>query len=181
MEKRFFKDFVIIIGIVLLIAFAIRVFYLYQDSQEVAKHSRYKEIALKDTLLNKIHKIEKSIKDRKQFTFTVEKDPLEQNLIVKTNKDLEQQWKQEIEKMVRLESTIIPEDGDKLAAIAHKGKTRLYKIGDNFVRGKILDIRQGEITYSYFGQNKTMKLKKIPPKPKELTKEKDKKRREYNW
>ena len=145
--------------------------------------NKHKKIALSDDLLKKIQSIEKSIVDRKKFVFTVEKDPLEQNLIVKTQKDLEKQWREEVERMVRLESTIIPVNGQKMASIAYNGKSYLYKIGDTFVNGKkIIDIQEGEVRYSFQGVNKVMNLQKIPARPAEITKKvSSNKQRAYNW
>ena len=128
-----------------------------------------------------INKIDKSIKDRKNFVFTVTKDPLEQHLIVKTKKDLEKQWLKEVKNMYRLEYTMIAEDGTKLAAVAHGGKTKIYKIGDDFLNGKVLDIQNGKMVYSYYDTKKVMKVKKIPPKPVELLDSKHRKNNEINW
>jgi hypothetical protein len=148
-------------------------------------------MALSDQLLQKIQKIDSSIQDRKNFVFTVVKDPLEQNLIVKTQKDLEQQWREEVERMVRLAMTIIPLEGEKEAAIEYNGQTKLYKIGDKFdlgegfakgAQGEITDIRAGEISYTINGKSMDMHLKPIPPKPAKLkTDNKAKTIREYNW
>ncbi|MCK4312563.1 MAG: hypothetical protein KAW88_07495 [Candidatus Cloacimonetes bacterium] len=183
MEKKYLKDFVIALIVILFISFGIKNYNLYNKVKEIPSESKYRKIALSEQLLVQIHNIEKSIKDRKQFVFTVTKDPLEQNLIVKTIKDLEKQWREEVENMIRLESTIVPEKGKKRAAISYKGKTIIYTIGDEFVSGKIIDIREGELTYLNHGQTGILKLQKLPEKPKEIlqTTKKSKKSREYNW
>ncbi len=132
--------------------------------------------------MSKIQEIEESIQDRKDFQFTVTKDPLEQNLIVKTQRDLEKQWREEVESMVRLESTIVPQKGEKMASIAYQGKSRIYRVGDTFIKGKIEDIHLGEIIYSYQGLTKTLSVQKIPPKPKEITQQPTaNKERAINW
>ena len=181
MEQKYLKDFVISMVVILLVAFAIKDYYLYQKIRVVPSESKYKKLALSEKLLRQIQNIETSIQDRKKFVFTVTKDPLEQNLIVKTKKDLEKQWREKVEKMVRLESTIVPQHGSKRAAISFQGKTKIYKIGDKFVRGTIEDIKDGEVIYSYNGKKGTLKVQKIPPKPKEIRATKNKKNREYNW
>ncbi len=181
MEQKYIKDFVIAVVVLLLLAFAIKDYYLYLKTDEVPDESKYKKIALSEDLLGKIKNIERSINDRKQFVFSVTKDPLEQNLIVKTKQDLEKQWREEVENMVRLESTIIPEYGDKLASVSYKGSSTMYKIGDDFMKGKITDILPGEILYSYKGSTVSLKTQKIPPKPVEISTKKSKKSREYNW
>ncbi|MBC8527244.1 MAG: hypothetical protein ISS28_03665 [Candidatus Cloacimonetes bacterium] len=181
MEQKYIKDFVIALVVILLISFGIKDYYLYNNVKEIKKESKYKEIALGEQLLNQIQNIENSIQDRKQFVFTITKDPLEQHLIVRTQKDLEKQWREKVENMIRLESTIIPENGPKMAAIAYGGKTEIYKIGDKFENGEIVDIREGEITYAYHGKIGILKIQQIPPKPVEISDKKSKKHREYNW
>ena len=182
MDYKYLKDFVIVLVVILAIAFGIQNYTLHNKVDKVPQHSKYKGIALSEDLLGKIHNIENTIKDRKDFVFNVIKDPLEQNLIVKTKKDLEKQWREEVENMVRLESTILPQKGKKMASIAHGGKSRLYQVGDVFIKGKIVDIMEGEILYTYQGTTRTMKLQKIPPKPEEIsTRVTQNKKREYNW
>ncbi|RLC50230.1 MAG: hypothetical protein DRZ79_04730 [Candidatus Cloacimonadota bacterium] len=181
MEQKYLKDFVISMVVILLLAFAIKDYYLYQKVRVIPSESKYKKLALSVKLLKQIQNIETSIQDRKEFVFTVTKDPLEQNLIVKTKKDLEKQWREKVAKMVRLESTIVPQHGSKRAAISYDGKTKIYKVGDKFVSGVIEDIKDGEIVYSYKGKKGILKVQKIPPKPKEIRTSKNKKNREYNW
>jgi len=181
MENKYLKDFVIALVVILILAFGINDYYLKKAVSKVPEESKYKKIALSDVLLGKIHEIERSIQDRKKFVFTVVKDPLEQNLIVRTKKDLEKLWQEEIENTVRLEATIIPEFGDKLASISYKGETKHYKIGENFEFGKITDIRPGEVSYQFKGTNGVLALSKLPPKPVEIRDQKSQKNREYNW
>lgn len=181
MENKYLKDFVIALVVILILAFAINDYYLKKSVSQIPSQSKYKEIALSDELLERIHEIELSIQDRKKFVFTVVKDPLEQNLIVRTKQDLEKIWQEEIENTVRLEATIIPEFGDKLASISYQGETKHYKIGDRFEFGKITDIRPGEISYQYNGANGVLALSKLPPKPVEIRDGKSQKNREYNW
>ena len=168
MEEKYLKDLVIALIVILLIVLGVKCNSLYSDIKVVPVVSKYRKLALSEDLFNQIQNIENSIQDRKEFVFTVTKDPLEQNLIVKTIKDLEKQWRMEVERMVRLESTIVPEVGRKMAAISHKGKTKLYSIGDNFFYGKITDIRKGKIVYSYKGKDNILALQKLPDKPEAI-------------
>jgi len=182
MEHKYLKDFVISIGVLLILAYGTASYFLFNKVNKVPKESEYKKVALKKHLLDKINKIDLSIKDRKSFVFTVTKDPLEQHLIVKTKKDLEKQWREEVNNMVRLEYTMVVEDGSKMASVAYKGKSSTYKIGDDFFHGKILDVQNGKLIYTYYDQKKVMNLSKIPPKPIELQKNfKPNKNNEYNW
>lgn len=184
MEEKYLKDFVIALVVIFLVVLIVKDLNLYSKVKVIPVNSKYEKLALGEQLLERIQEIETSIKDRKSFVFTVTKDPLEQNLIVKTIKDLELQWKEDVENMVRLETTIIPERGEKQAHISYKGKTKLYKIGDKFTKGTITDIRAGEIAYSRNGSNRVLKVQKLPEKPtviKKATKTNSKKIREYNW
>ncbi|MEA2095471.1 MAG: hypothetical protein U9P73_02095 [Candidatus Cloacimonadota bacterium] len=182
MEEKYLKDLVIALIVIILIVLGVKCNSLYSDIKVVPVESKYKKLALSENLFTQIEDIEQSIQDRKEFVFTVTKDPLEQNLIVKTIKDLEKQWRQEVERMVRLESTIVPEVGKKLAAISHKGKTKLYSIGDNFFYGKITDIHKGKIVYSYKGRNNILALQKLPDKPEAISDDNEvAQERKYNW
>ena len=182
MEEKYLKDLVIALIVIILIVLGVKCNSLYSDIKVVPVESKYKKLALSENLFNQIEDIEQSIQDRKEFVFTVTKDPLEQNLIVKTIKDLEKQWRLEVERMVRLESTIVPEAGKKLAAISHKGKTKIYSIGDNFFYGRITDILQGKIVYSYKGRNNILTLQKLPDKPEAIdNSNKVSQEKKYNW
>lgn len=182
MEHKYLKDFVISIGVLLILAYGTMSYFLFNKVKNIPKESVYKNVALKKNLLDKINKIDLSIKDRKSFVFSVTRDPLEQHLIVKTKKDLEKQWREEVENMVRLEYTMIAEEGLKMASVAYKGKSNLYKIGDSFFHGKIVDVQSSKLIYTYYDKKKVMNLTKIPPKPIELQKNfKPNKNNEYNW
>ena len=182
MEEKYLKDLVIALIVILLIVLGVKCNSLYRGIKAVPVESKYKKLALSEGVFNQIQNIEHSIQDRKEFVFTVTKDPLEQNLIVKTIKDLEKQWRLEVERMVRLESTIVPEIGRKRAAISHRGKTKIYSIGDAFFYGKITDIRQGEIVYSYKGANNILTIQKLPDKPEAIKKDNEiSEDRKYNW
>lgn len=182
MEEKYLKDLVIALIVILFIVLGVKCNSLYRDIKSVPVESKYEKLALSEDLFRQIQNIEQSIQDRKEFVFTVIKDPLEQNLIVKTIKDLEKQWRLEVESMVRLESTIVPEVGRKMAAISHKGKTKLYSIGDDFFYGKIIDIHQGKIVYSYKGTENILKLQKLPDKPEAIKNDNEvSQEKKYNW
>lgn len=191
MEEKYLKDFIIILVVILLLAFGVKTSSLYKKVINVPAESEYKKMALSDELMQKIQQIDSSIQDRKDFVFTVDKDPLEQNLIVKTQQDLEKQWREEVENMVRLEMTIIPDSGEKQASISYKGSSKLYGIGDKFDLGGnfgggtsavITDIKPGSISYTINGKKADMQIKPIPPKPAKLTNTtKAQAINEYNW
>ncbi len=180
MEKKYLKDFVIVLIVLLLLACGYWNYMQLNKANKVAEESKYKKLALSKDLLDQIQEIEESINDRKGFVFTVTKDPLEQNLIVKTQQDLEKQWRVKIENMVRLTATILPQNGKKLASVAYKGSNELYSIGDEFTLGKIVEISEGKIVYSYSGKNYSLTIEKLPPKPVEILKN-NKSERSFNW
>lgn len=180
MEKKYLRDFVIVLIVLLLLAGGYWNFMQLSKANKVDEESKYKRLALSQDLLDQIQEIEKSINDRKGFVFTVTKDPLEQNLIVKTQQDLEKQWREKIENMVRLTATILPQDGEKLASVAYKGANNLYGIGEDFALGKIVNIKEGEIVYSYGGKNYSLTMEKLPPKPVEILNN-NKSERSFNW
>lgn len=180
MEKKYLRDFVIVLIVLLLLACGYWNYIQLGKANKVAEESKYKKIALSQELLDQIQELEESINDRKGFVFTVTKDPLEQNLIVKTQQDLEKQWREKIENMVRLTATILPQNGEKLASIAYQGSNDLYSIGDVFTLGKIVKISEGKIVYSYNGKNYSLTIEKLPPKPVEILNN-NKSERSFNW
>ena len=181
MERKYLQDLIVTLAVILLIVIALKDYGQYRTARGIPGESRYKSIALGEQLLRQIRNIEESIQNRKQFVFTVTKDPLEQNLIVKTKKDLEKQWKKKVEDMIRLESTIVHESGARAATISHKGSTVLYRIGDAFLDGRIVAIEQGEVRYVSRGESHVLILQKIPPRPAEIRDREFSKDREYNW
>ncbi|MCF7858888.1 MAG: hypothetical protein K9N07_06120 [Candidatus Cloacimonetes bacterium] len=182
MEEKYLKDLVIAFIVILFIVLGVKCNSLYNSIKVVPVESKYQKLGLGEDLFNQIQDIEQSIQDRKDFVFTVTKDPLEQNLIVKTIQDLEKQWRIEVENLVRLESTIVPALGEKKAAISHKGKTVIYTIGDDFMFGKIKDIREGEIVYSIRGNDNILKIQKLPEKPEAIKENSNaSQERKYNW
>ena len=62
-----------------------------------------------------------------------------------------------------------------------QGENNTYYIGDKFKYGEIVDIKEGEIMYSYNGKIGTLKVEKLPEKPQEILDDSEKTKREYNW
>ncbi len=183
MENKILKDFVITLSVLILLGLSIFTYlYSYRKITDLSEYSKFKNKSLSEELLRDIKSIEASIRDRKTFRFTVEKDPLEQNLIVKTKKDIYQQWVEDVRKMVRLASTLIDENGEKVATIAHEGQNKIYKIGDTISNMKITDIKQGVVEYVSGNRKGILELQKIPPFPEEIRTKKTKNvAREINW
>ena len=181
MENKYLRDFAIVAILFAGIALGMRDYYLYNKENRVPKQSRYKNLALSKAQIKQIQGIEKSINDRKNFVFNVTKDPLEQNLIVKTMKDLEQEWIDKVQSMVRLTATFISSDGIKYASISYKGKNKVYKVGDRIAGQKITKIGEGNIKVLFNGGQRILKIQPIPDKPTELTNPSIQKNKEMNW
>lgn len=181
MENKYLRDFAIVAILFAVIILGVKNYYLYNKEIKIPQQSRYKNLALSENQIKQIQGIESSIKDRKNFVFTVKKDPLEQNLIVKTRKDLEQEWIDKIQSMVRLTATFIANDGLKYASISYKGRNKVYKVGDKIAGQKITQIGEAKIKVMFNGSEKTLTIQPIPEKPKELINPSIKQNREINW
>ena len=169
MESRYIKDFTIALVFLMMIAFGIRGYFLYNQSLEFPDQPD-RDKGISTELKKEIQDIEQSIQDRKDFAFTVVKDPLEQNLIVKTIIDIEKQWKKEVEATIRLTGTYLV-SGEKIATIEYQGVREDYRVGDLFEGRKIVDIQKGKILYERGGVQGSLELAPIPEKPKALKKE----------
>ncbi|HPY96036.1 MAG TPA: hypothetical protein PL063_02350 [Candidatus Cloacimonadota bacterium] len=179
MQEKHIKDLVIAIAVIMLLVFTINDYSLYNKVNKVKKESIYANIALDEGLLAQIQSIEKSITDRKSFTFTVTKDPLLQDLIVKTKQDLQKQWEEMVSSMMRLSATFTDSDGQKKAMVSYGGKNHLLGIGDVLANRKITKIESDRIHFSEGNYKGEIVIQKIPPKPKEL--DENAKEKQYNW
>ena len=169
MEGRYIKDFTIALIFLMMIAFGIRGYFLYNQSLAFPDQpDRNKGIS--SELKKEIEDIEQSIQDRKDFAFTVVKDPLEQNLIVKTIIDIEKQWKKEVESMIRLTGTYVL-NNERIATIEYHGVRTDYRIGEKFEGRTIVDIQPGKILYKHGNYEGSLELAPIPEKPKALKKD----------
>lgn len=179
METRHFKDLAVAIVVIILAVLLFKSVSVVRTVIEVPEESIYKYLALDEQLLDQIQSIEDSISDRKEFTFTVTRDPLEQNLIVRTRVDIEQEWRRMIESMMRLAATYIDEAGNRRAAIDYKGKMELYSVGDYINNNRITNIDSGKITLAQNGREQVLEVKRIPPKPAQIDDRVQ--REEYIW
>ncbi len=181
MESRHIKDFAIAVAVIILFAFIIKAVNVANSAEEVPAESIYRDMALDQQLLGQIQQIEHSIRDRMDFIFTVTRDPLEQNLVVRTRVDLEEEWRKKVESMMRLAATYIDEEGNKMAAVAYQGKTRVYGVGDYIEDNRITDIDHGRLTLVHNGQTTELELKPIPPKPAQIDSRSRTGTQEYIW
>ncbi len=179
MESKYLKDFVIALVFIMLFVFGVRDYNFYKKAEAVSEESKYKNLALDDVLLKRIQEIETSIQDRKMFVFTVVKDPLEQNLIVKTQVDLQKQWEEMVASMMRLAATFVDSRGAKRAYISYAGKNWDVKAGDQIGDRKIVEIQQGRVYFTQGGMKGFIDVQPIPAKPASL--DENKAANQYNW
>lgn len=180
MEARHFKDITVAIIVIVLFAFLLRAVNVVRASEDIPTDSIYKDLAIDAELLAQIQQIEESISDRRDFLFTITRDPLEQNLIVRTRVDLEQEWRKKVESMIRLAATYIDEHGNRKAAIAYQGETDIYEVGDYIDQNRIANIETGRITLVHRGIEQVLELKPIPPKPAQID-DRSRRSQEYIW
>ncbi len=168
MEARFIKDFALALIAILLFAFAVKDYTIYNKVNSVSPQSKYSDISVNDSLMTKIKTIEASIQDRKMFTFNVPTDPLRQDPVIKDQLDRLQEWENMVANMVRVAATFVNEDNEKCAIISYQGKSALYRIGDIIAGRRIEDIRNGQVVYNYGGVRSVMTVQPIPAKPADL-------------
>ncbi|MCL1826879.1 MAG: hypothetical protein FWG20_02455 [Candidatus Cloacimonetes bacterium] len=167
MQDRYIKDLALSLGVIILIIFGIRVYYLYAKVSKVQEHSIYSQRALSPELLDQIAQIEDSIKERKNYRFTVRRDPLKQDLIVQTRLDLLKEWEEKVKRMMRL-TAIIGEDENQRAIIEWNAKSNVVAVGDVLNNKRITRIGVNEVDYIENGIKGTFVPQPVPPKPVQL-------------
>ena len=165
MQDRYIKDLALALGVIILIVFGVRVFFLYQKEAKVPSDSIYTRLALSPELLEQITQIEDSIKERKEFRFTVRRDPLKQDLIVQTRLDLLKEWEEMVRRMMRLTAVIEDETGGKSAIISWNGKNNRVEVGDVLNNKRITRIEMDRVEYSEGGMRGVFIPQKVPPRP----------------
>ncbi|MBM4399209.1 MAG: hypothetical protein FJ041_02610 [Candidatus Cloacimonetes bacterium] len=165
MEARFVKDLGIALIFIILFAFGVKDYLIYNQVRSIPNQSKYSGISLDEELLNKIKIIEASIQDRKMFTFNVPTDPLRQDPVIKDRLDRLQEWERMVANLVRLAATFVDENNQKIAIIAYQGKSGYYHVGDVVAGRRIDDIGEGVVVYTVGGVRSVMTVQPIPPKP----------------
>lgn len=168
MEARFIKDFAIALIFIILFAFAVKDYTIYDKVDKIEYQSKYTDISVNEELMNKIKTIESSIQDRKLFAFNVPTDPLRQDPVIKDRLDRLQAWENMIANMVRVAATFINEDNEKCAIISYQGKSGVYRIGDVIAGRRIEDIQEQQVIYTSGGVRSIMVVQPIPPKPADI-------------
>ncbi|OQC10551.1 MAG: hypothetical protein BWX75_00348 [Candidatus Cloacimonetes bacterium ADurb.Bin088] len=171
MQARFLKDFAIALIVILLLAYAIRLYALNLQQAGIPDESKYTQKSVSDTLLNKIKTIESSIQDRKFFQFTTTRDPLRQGNVIKDKFDMEKEFMQMVFNTFRPTGTYLDkETGKRMVNIELMGKIYTAGVGDVVEGRKITWINEENIGI-YYGGAQTLAVQKIPPMP-DFSKEK---------
>jgi len=138
-------------------------------------------MALGESLLSQIQLIETSIRERKEFRFTVDRDPLRQDLIVQTRLDLLAEWEAMVRAMMRLSAVLIDDTGsDHRAMIAWNGLNNVVSVGDVLNNRRITGISSSSVTYVEGGRRGEMTLQPVPPRPAQLD-TRSRAERSFNW
>jgi predicted RND superfamily exporter protein len=178
MEHRHVKDLFWVVVVLMALILGVINYRSFVKQNKIPMQSKYSKMALSEDLLQQIQQIETSISDRQSFQFLVRKDPLEQNLIVKTMVDLEKEWQAKVNSIMRLSATFVS-DGVQWASIEYKGDLKLYKVGDKIENRVITEIADGTLSYTFRGRKGQLKLAPIPEKPAAISENKNAK--SYNW
>lgn len=139
MEYRYVKDLAIILLVISVIVLAVFAVKHYNTEQKVDDKSAYAEQEVDSSLLRKAIEIEDGISQRKDFSFSISKDPLKQDIILPKKVDEIKLRLQRRYNEIRLYGVL--KFGDQiLVGIDHKDLESQYKIGDK-ITGSDLRIR----------------------------------------
>lgn len=165
MQLRYVKDFAITLIVIVFLILGIRLYSNHFKVKAVPQESVYTKESVSDTLLSKIKGIEKSIQDRKNFVFTISRDPLRQGNIIKDRLDLEREFMENLRNTFRLSSTSIAENGRKIATIEYRDQNYYAEIGSVIEGRRITDIGLDWIKYYYNGNTYTTQVAPRPLMP----------------
>lgn len=180
MDYRYLKDTSIVLAILMVLSFAVVDYLLYTSIKSIPEESEHKEMKVSAELEKTVKDIGYSMRDRRQFKPTLYKDPLQQNLIVKTQVDLEKQWEEMVKNQLRLSAVMIDADGNRRASFAYGGSFHLTRVGDSIAGYRVSSIGERSVTLASGSGNVVKTIEPIPAKPKEITTDK-KNAQEYNW
>ena len=165
MQLRYVKDFAITLIVIIFLVLGVRLYTNYYKMKTIPSQSIHSKESVSDSLLTKIKGIEKSIQDRKQFVFTINRDPLRQGNIIKDKLDLEREFLESVRNTFRLSSTSILDNGHKFATIEYRDQNYYATIGDVIEGRRITDIGDNWIKYYYGGNVVTTYLAPRPAMP----------------
>lgn len=165
MQVRFIKDFAIALIVILLLAYAIRLYSMNVKRNSIPDKSRYTDESVTDTLKARILSIESSIQDRQNFVFSIKHDPLRQGNIIKDRFDLTKEFEEMIRNTFRPTGTYIDENsGKRLVTVEFQDKIYTGGVGDIIEGRRITWIDEKNIGI-YFGGPQTLAIKSRPEIP----------------
>ena len=165
MQLRYVKDFAITLIVIIFLVLGVRLYTNYLKAKDIPQQSIHSKESVSDTLLSKIKGIEKSIQDRKNFVFNINRDPLRQGNIIKDKLDLEREFLESLRNTFRLSSTSITETGNKIATIEYRDVNYYATVGDVVEGRRITEIGNDWIRYYYNGSTYTTQVAPRPPMP----------------
>ena len=142
MEYRYVKDLAIILLVASVIVLAVFAIKHYNTEQNVDSKSAYAEQEVDSNLLRKAIEIEEGISQRKDFSFSISKDPLKQDIILPKKVDEIKLRLQKRYNEIRLYGVLKFEDRI-LVGIDHKDLEGQYGIGDT-VTGSNVRIKSAD-------------------------------------
>ncbi len=142
MEYRYVKDLAYILLVISIIFLAVFAVKHYNTEQEVDAKSAYAEQEVDSNLLRKAIEIEQGIKQRKEFVFSINKDPLKQDIILPQKVDEIKLRLQKRYNQIRLYG-VLKFDEDLLVGIEHKDIEAQYRIGEK-IQGSRLSIKSAD-------------------------------------
>ncbi len=129
MEYRYVKDLAYILLVAAVIVLGVLAFNHYNGEQKVTAESAYAKQDVDANLLKQAADIESGISNRKNFTFSVEKDPLKQDIILPKKVDEIKIRLQKRRNEIRL-AGVITFNEQKFVTIEHKDIEKQYAIGE---------------------------------------------------
>lgn len=142
MEYRYVKDLAYILLVASIIVLAVFATGHYNTEQNIDSKSAYAEQEVDSNLLRKAIEIEQGIKQRKEFTFSISKDPLKQDIILPQKVDEIKLRMQKRYNQIRLYG-VLKFDEELLVGIDHKDVESQYRIGDKIL-GSTLRIKSAD-------------------------------------
>lgn len=172
MEYRYIKDLAYILLVASVIVLAVLAFNHYNTEQKVEPKSPFAEQEVDSNLLKKAIEIEQGIKQRKEFSFSIMKDPLKQDIILPQKVDEIKLRLQKRYNQIRLYG-VLSFDDVVLVGIEHKDLESQYRIGEK-IQGSNLSIKSADpVTQKVVLSNGTrlevearMDIYNIPSQPK---------------
>ncbi|MFO8145031.1 MAG: hypothetical protein R6T89_04830 [Candidatus Syntrophosphaera sp.] len=181
MQLRFIKDFAIGLIVILLLAYAIRLYTMNAQEDKIPEQSRYTDESVTDTLRARIMTIESSIADRQNFVFSINHDPLRQGNIIKDRFDMAKEFEEMVRNTFRPTGTYIDEEtGDKLVTVEFQEKIYTGRVGEVIAGRRITWIEDDSIGI-YYGGPQTLAVKPRPDMPDFTQEEQQKQSIDQNY